>query len=191
MKGQDPQAARIAVFNQIRDIPYYLVPQIADPYEWAQSVLKENKGSCSPKHYLLGLLFSKLGIPIKYATYPFQWDKQAIKYPPGIMDLARGSPVGYHGACKAYLNDKWVLVDATWDIGLKKSGFPVNDRWDGISQTLNAVTPIEEIVHDDLQDRLNYVAQKKKLWTPEQKSTYAEFIEKFNLWLEELRKQGF
>ena len=74
----DPQKARIAVFEQIRDIPYYLVEQVEDPYEWAASILEKNQGSCAPKHYLLGLLFPMLGLQVKYATYHFSWDKQNL-----------------------------------------------------------------------------------------------------------------
>ncbi len=183
------QEARISVFNQIRDIPYYLVPQIADPYEWAASILETHKASCSPKHYLLGLFFGKLGIPIKYTTYPFKWDKQPIKYTEEIKKLAQGSPIGYHVACKACINNKWILIDATWDIALKKAGFPVNDNWDGSSDTLNSVIPIEEIIHESLEERLNYVKEKKKLFSEEEKATYAQFIEKFNAWMESLRRE--
>jgi hypothetical protein len=189
VKGLGPKDARITVFSRIRDIPYYLVPQIADPNEWAASILHNCKASCSPKHYLLGLLFGKLGIPIKYATYSFKWDKQPIDYPAELKKLAQGSPVSYHVACKAHINDKWILVDATWDTALKKAGFAVNGHWDGESDTLNAVMPIEEVIHDSLEGRLDYVTEKKKLFSDEEKKTYGEFIEKFNLWLETLRQK--
>lgn len=188
VKGLSAKEARISVFNHIRDIPYYLVPQIADPCAWAESILKLNKGSCSPKHYLLGIFFTRLGIPVKYVTYPFKWGKQPIQYPPELMELARGSPIGYHVACKARLNDKWVLVDATWDRALKKAGFSVNDPWDGLSDTLNAVVPFEEVIHESLEARLEFVTEKRLLYTEEEKLTYARFIEKFNLWLESVRK---
>jgi len=186
-KGLNPREARISIFTHIRDIPYYLVPQIDDPRRWAGSILKNNKGSCSPKHYLLGLLFEKLGIKISYVTYPFRWSGQGIKYPPELKKLAAGSPIGYHVACKAYLKNRWVLVDATWDTALKKRGFPINDGWDGVSDTLNAVIPLEELVHKTLDERLTYVAGKKALWTPEERASYAKFIEEFNRWAETLR----
>ncbi|MCU0651950.1 MAG: hypothetical protein MUC39_03305 [Candidatus Omnitrophica bacterium] len=189
IKGLGPLGARKAVFNHIRDIPYYLVPQIEDPLVWAESILRTSKASCTPKHYLLGFLFTKLGIPIDYVTYPFKWSEQPINYPAKIKELAQGSPTGYHLSCKAQIKGRWVLVDATWDSGLKKSGFPVNDNWDGLSNTLNAVVPIEEVIHSTLEDRLSYVREKKKLIPEEQKAIYAEFITQFNLWLESLRRQ--
>lgn len=180
--------ARVKVFEQIRDIPYYLVPQIEDPLEWASSILKSHKGSCSPKHYLLGFLFGKLNIPVKYATYFFKWDSQPLRYTEELKQLSLGCPTGYHVACKASINNKWVLVDATWDLALGNAGFPVNFKWDGLSDTRNAVLPFEETVHESLEDRLNFVREKRKLFSEQEKNTYAEFIPKFNDWLAGLRR---
>jgi len=180
--------ARIAVFEHIREIPYYLVPQIADPQGWAASILTANKGSCSPKHYLLGMLFNRMGLEVKYVSYPFRWDKQPINYPPDLAELAKGSPIGYHGACKAKIDGQWVLVDATWDSALSKAGFAVNLSWDGKGQTKNAVVPLEEVIHDNLRSRLDFVSRQRSLYTEKEKEIYVRFIEKFNLWLEGLRK---
>lgn len=181
--------ARIAVFEHIRDIPYYIVPQIADPDEWAANILTANKGSCSPKHYLLGMLFNRMGMEVKYVSYPFRWDKQPINYPPELAELAKGSPIGYHGACKAKIGGQWVLTDATWDRALSQAGFMVNLNWDGKSRTRNAVVPLEEVAHNDLPARLDFVSQKRSLYTDQEKEAYAKFIEKFNAWLEGLRKK--
>ncbi len=181
------EKARIAVFEHIRDIPYYIVPQVADPGEWAASMLNANKGSCSPKHYLLGMLFNRMGLEVQYTSYVFRWDKQPINYPSELAELARYSPTGYHSACKAKIDAQWVLLDATWDSALSKAGFAVNLNWDGKSQTKNAVAPLEEIIHDSLQARLDFVSQKRSLYTPQEKEVYGKFIEKFNAWLESLR----
>lgn len=183
-----PKEARISVFTHIRDIPYYLVPQVADPFEWAASVLETGMASCSPKHYLLGTLFVRLGVQAKYVTYAFKWDKQALRYPPDLEKLAQGVPSGYHVACKAYIENKWVLVDATWDSALSgRQDFPVNTDWDGISDTRNAVIPFDAVVHDTLEQRLNFVKEKRGLYSEEEKRAYAQFIERFNLWLDDIR----
>ena len=52
-KGCAPLAARIALFEHVRDIPYQ-EPSSRDPVE----VLKTGRGSASAKHYLLGALKS-------------------------------------------------------------------------------------------------------------------------------------
>lgn len=188
IKGLRDKEARIAVFEKIRDIPYYLVPQMDNPLEWASSILENNKGSCSPKHYLLGFLFGKLGIPVKYATFGFNWDKQKISYNTQLKQFVQGLPRGYHVACKVFINEKWVLVDATWDIALKKYSFPVNLNWDGFADTLNAVNPAEEIVHNSLEERINFAKAKRALWSDADRINYAKFVEALNQWLESLRK---
>lgn len=187
-RGLDTKEARVSVFNHIRDIPYSLVPQIGDLNLWACSILDNNKGSCSPKHILLGEMFTRLGIPVKYGTYPFSWNDPDIKYPAHLRELTKKIPTGYHCAIRANINNKWVLVDATWDPITKKFGFPVNQNWDGEGDTLNAVKAQDEILFDKVLDRMEYVKNKKSLQSDEDKALYAQFVEQFNLWLEKQRK---
>lgn len=184
-----PLDARIKIFEEIRDIPYYLVPPIEDPYEWAASILAENKGSCSPKHYLLGLLFEKIGLPVKYVTYSYRWHEQPLPYPPEVKKLTQGCPAMYHVACKANIEGRWILLDATWDSPLQNAGFPVNKAWDGMHDTRNAYMPLEEIIHASLEERLAYVKKQKALYTKKEKTTYAGFILEFNSWLQRARKK--
>jgi hypothetical protein len=188
-EGFGSKEARISVFNHIRDIPYSIVPEIKGPLEWGESIVENNKGSCSPKHYLLGYLFGKLGLAVKYATFPFAWQTQPIKYPAELRALAAGLPVAYHVALKVFINGSWVLVDATWDPSLKGHGFALNESWDGESDTRNAALPLKEIVHQSLEERLEFVRLKKSQYSEEEKAGYSLFVEKFNLWLEELRRR--
>jgi len=182
-KGLDSRQARISVFNHIRDIPYALVPELLDPHEWACSILNNGKGSCSPKHILLGYMFAKLGIQVKYGVYPFSWDDPYISYPEELKELIKIIPLGYHCALRTYIGDRWVLVDATWDPFMEKFGFPVNKEWNGEDDTLNAVQALDEILFDTTHERMTYVRQKKIAFTDGEKALYAKFVEKFNIWL--------
>jgi transglutaminase-like putative cysteine protease len=188
-KDRDRKVAIISIFENIRDIPYAIIPELRDPNSGPAGLLNLRKGSCQPKHFLLAELFKKLNIPVKYATYPFYWDKQLIKYPDNLKKIVKELPSAYHLACKAYINDKWILVDATHDLALKKGGFTVNEKWDGISDTINAVKPYTEVLHETVKERVEYEARQKSLYTERQKTLYAEFVEKFNIWLENLRKR--
>ena len=60
--GLEPVAARVSIFEHIRDIPYAIVAQLRDPVTGPVKILKLNKGSCVPKHFLLALMFKKLGL---------------------------------------------------------------------------------------------------------------------------------
>jgi len=185
----DALAARIAVYEHIRDIPYALIPELRDPGTGPAGILKLHKGSCVPKHYLLGMLFAKMGLPVKYASYIFDWDDKEIKYPPALRALTKEMPITAHLACKAYINGKWVLVDATWDPPLAKYGFPVNQNWDGFSDCRNGVIPIKEIIHDTLDEFVRYADERRRAYTEKEKATYAQFTTELNEWLVTIRKR--
>lgn len=186
-KGLDEKSARISVYENIRDIPYALVAELRDPHTGPCGLLKLNRGSCVPKHFLLALMFERLKIPVKYASYLFKWDDPGIKYPGDLRLLTRRMPVTAHLACKAEIEGRWILLDATWDTPLKKVGFPVNGKWDGVSETHNAVTPIKEIIHSSLEERVAFSAEHRKSYTRDESEAYEEFTKKLNPWLESLR----
>lgn len=187
-KGLEGEEARLSIYNHIRDIPYAIVPEFRNPDVGTTGILNLNKGSCQPKHFLLAVLFDKLNIPVKYVSYPFKWQDQPLRYPENFKEILGGLPVSYHLACKAYIEYKWVLVDATHDPVLKAAGFPVTENWDGLNDTKNAVIPLEEVIHETLAERLSYEARQKSLYSEKEKSASADFVSKLNLWLESLRK---
>jgi len=185
--GLDPVKARVSVFEHIRDIPYALVAELRDPKTGPEGLLKLNKGSCIPKHYLLGELFTRLGVPVKYASYIFDWSARKDFYPPDLRALVGDMPRGAHLACKAEIDGKWVLLDATWDCALKRAGFPVNTGWDGKKDCINAIDPIREVIHDSLEERISFDSELRSAFTDSQRSAYEKFSEIFNIWIADLR----
>jgi transglutaminase-like putative cysteine protease len=182
------EEARILAFKRIRDIPYAIVAAMRDPAVGPAMLVEKNRGSCNPKHVLLADMFRKLGLEVKYANYSFSWDDPAVNYPPELRVLVKRLPQGNHLAVKALINGRWILVDATWDPPLKKAGFPVNEDWDGVSDTKNAVIPTKEVLHDTIEERVKYDTALRSRYTEEQKAAYAEFADKLNIWLEQLRR---
>ncbi len=183
-----PKESRIAVFEYVRDIPYAIVAGLGRPIQGPARMLVQNRGYCEPKHILMYMMYQRLGIPVKYVTYPFSWSAQDINYPWKLKKLVYGVPMGYHLACKTYINGEWVLVDATWDLPLKKLGFAVNESWDGVSHTLNAVKPEEEIIHENDRDRAEYIrARRWELLTEKKKVSSRRFFNELNNWLQEAR----
>ncbi|MFA5094376.1 MAG: hypothetical protein WC512_03955 [Candidatus Omnitrophota bacterium] len=187
-KGLGPKEARIAVYTHIRDIPYKLIAALRDPKIGPAGLLEGNGGSCNPKHVLLGSYLSRLGLDVKYANYRFNWDEPSVKYLPELRALAQKIPLGNHLAVKALIDGRWVLVDATYDLPLRKAGFTVTETWDGESGTKNAVTFLSEVLNDTIEERVKYDAAIRAKATEEQKAAYSEFMEKFNAWLEQVRK---
>jgi len=180
--------SRISIFGHIRDIPYAIIAELRDPYTGPARMLELNKGSCVPKHFLLAKAFGMLNIPVKYVSYLFKWDDPSIKYPQELRLLVKKMPVSAHLACKAEINGKLILVDATWDLPLAKFAYPVNKSWDGFSDTHNAVTPISEVIHETLDDRIEYSSKLRSGYTKEEAAVYEEFASKLNVWLDSARE---
>jgi len=186
-EGLSAIGSRIAVFERIRDIPFVIVPEQFGLEDGPADMLLRNGGFCVPKHYLLGLMYRRLGIPARYCTFAFRWREMDLDYPEELLRQAEKLPITYHLACKAFIDERWRLVDATWDTGLKEAGFPVNLAWDGRSDTANAVKPIEAHIHADIKERDRVFAGKLKAYTLPEKLELSRFSMAFNAWLKELR----
>lgn len=179
--GRNAQDARVNIFYKIRDMPYAVIPELNDPRRYTD-IIKLNRGSCTPKHFLLCHMYQKLGLEVLYVIYPFRWDEFKAIYPPELQKLAEAMPIGFHLACKVVIEDKLVLVDATLDPPLQKIELPVNMEWDGFSDTLLAVSPCgtEELYHPS---EATYMVSRDV-----NKKSQA-FYHALNAWLEQVRKQ--
>ncbi len=142
--GLDPVAARIAVFERVRNIPYAVLPELIDRERYID-ILRLNRGSCTPKHFLLGAMFERLGHLVLFVVYPFRWGERAevlADYPTALLERARAMPLSHHLACLVEIAGRLVLVDATLDPPLASAGLPVNLHWDGYSDTSLPMTPL-------------------------------------------------
>ncbi len=146
--GKGLREVIVAIFNRIRDIPYAVLPELNSPRDYIH-ILDLKMGSCTPKHFLLSKMYQRLGLDVLYVVYPYRWAEFKELYPPGLWNLAEQMPIAHHLACRVEINGRYVLVDATIDPPLGRIGLPVNDSWDGISDTCLPVLPIggEEIYH--------------------------------------------
>ena len=178
-QGKDAADARISIYERIRDIPYAVIPELIDAQRYVE-ILKLGKGSCTPKHFLLCNMYQRLGMVVLYVVYPFRWDEVEIDYPPQLRKLAESVPTSYHLACRVDIGGEFVLVDATLDLALKGLGLPVNETWDGTSDTLLPMNPCGEgeLYHPCEAHLLRALLDEKSL----------AFYNEFNPWLQEMRK---
>jgi hypothetical protein len=177
-QGKSTVEARVSIYERIRDIPYAVIPELIDSERYVE-ILRVRKGSCTPKHFLLCAMYQRLGIAVLYAVYPFRWDELEVDYPPRLRTLAKVVPTSYHLTCKVDIDGKLVLLDATLDPALKRLGLPVNEKWDGKSNTLLPMKPCGE-------EQLYHPSEAYLQAQPDAKSL--AFYQELNLWLEELRK---
>ncbi|MBU1084440.1 MAG: hypothetical protein ABIG55_04080 [Candidatus Omnitrophota bacterium] len=189
-EGLSEKKARIRVFENIRDIPYAALPGLFDPVKGPEKMIAGNKGFCSPKHYLLGRMFGMLGIEVRYHVYAFLWRDVLAGRNNTVGALSAALPITYHMACKAFVGSGWVLLDATWDKALSKTGFPVNLVWDGVSDTGLAVEPLEEFVNNTAGENEKFLKGRTGVYSLSEKKKLARFSLELNKWLEESRGQS-
>lgn len=159
---------RIKCFLAVRDIPFKLDNSNKD-------------SSCIAKTKILADLLNRLGLSCKVATCFFNWEK--IKVPEKIIltrkKLNKGM-VSDHNFLRVFIPEtkKWVTVDPTWDIELKKK-FPIAE-WDGLSGTILAVPVIktkQKIINPTELNLKNF-------------NTKDRFVKVFNDWLVSVRRGG-
>lgn len=115
------------LFYRVRDIPYGAI----DSRDFLE-VYKQNKGTCSGKHELLKGLYQTLGIPVRDFIIMHNFNALPITFPEHVQKIMiENTIIDPHNFIKIKRNNKWITIDATWDIGLKKVGFPVNEQWNG------------------------------------------------------------
>ena len=145
------------------------------------------RGSCSPKHYLLGSICEELGLQVVYLTYPFYWDELGVDYPDFIKRLAEEMPLTYHLAIEVWIGKEGFLLDATWDPPLEKMGFPVNKIGDELTNTKIAVVPCgKPVIHTSALRRDEYIKPLKEKMAGTESEF--EFYVALNAWLEQIRR---
>jgi hypothetical protein len=218
--GLDTRDSMVSIFAHIRDIPYSLIVPLQDPKTSMEQLLIAGKGSCGPKHYLLAEMYRKLNLSVVFATIAFSWNDPDLQYPPDIRKQAVRLPIAHHLSCRVQNGCRWILVDATWDRPLGKAGFPVNDHWDGYSETRCAVKPLTsparttfchtlknepsrekseadlcptegEKDHWDVVDQARYYREKVSVRTPDEVERITRFNHDFDAWLDDVRKRKY
>jgi hypothetical protein len=135
-----PTNDAISYFAFVRDIPFRMPLSLGDP-----------DYSCAGKHVILRTLLSSLGLKVRYALCRFSWNS---------LDISESlKQIPHEDVNHVYLevydeeHARWMSVDATWDKGLS-SKLPVSE-WDGRSDTMIAVKPIENLKPIETQEEFD------------------------------------
>ena len=181
-ENQKLEVAVITIFEKVRDIPYGDIGS-RDPLQ----VYKQNKGTCSGKHALLKGLYTTLEIPVKESLIMHCFNKLPVIFPQNIQQIIKGSTIfDPHNFIQIQRNNKWLTLDVTWDIGLKKLGFPVNENWSGFESL-----PISVAKGGEIYETQNVMELKRQLISEIPKNdqiTRKLFLKKLTIWLEASRK---
>ena len=183
-KGCDPVAARIALFEHVRDIPFRY-PSSRDPVV----VLKEGHGSALGKHHLLGELLRHLGLKVRHMLCTHRFNESPLPFPEEMQALLRKNEiVDVHDYLQICIDGDWIDIDATWPLRLRDFGLPATDEWDGKSPMVLSVVPDE---HEEIEgDPAKAKEERLSKLTPRQRMLRKQFLEALSQWVAELQAES-
>lgn len=163
---------RIEFFNRVRDIPYKIPLSTSEP-----------DYCCSGKHKILFDLLKSLDLKVRYRVCEFLWNQ--FDLPEDVKNIPHEENCT-HTYLEAYIpeNNKWIIVDATWDKGLSDK-FMINE-WDGMNDTKNAIQPSKIYSPEESE---KFVRTESKEDTEKDLEINGKFYDAFNKWLESLRRK--
>jgi hypothetical protein len=185
-------------FLLVRDMPYIRASS-RDP----ETILREWRGTCSGKHYLLKGLFAELGYASRLiaCTTVVHIDPKDVRGKlRKLLEQSGGRFVDVHNYLILELPGREMIVDATWPLATRDMGTVVNERFVlGENQRI-ACEPLKTWVVPEDRDSQEFKDEiLKDSFTPEELAHREEFIKtlgvvtnsrwiKLLLWLERLVK---
>ena len=171
-----------AAYTLVRDMPY---KRASD--RQPKTLIREWRGTCSGKHYLLKAIFAELGLSARLmaCTNVTQFDLR--KEPDAVRDILAdvdGRFVDVHNYLVLDLPGGEMIVDATWPLSAKRFDLPVNESFKlGENQRI-ACTPLETWVVPEGSDPQTF---KEKLleenFSPRELAARDEFIRALGMWM--------
>jgi len=162
-------------FFLVRDMPYTRASS-----RDSATIIREWRGTCSGKHYLLKKLFAELGYKSRLiaCTSVNHIDPKSVSGKlRKLLEQSNGRFVDVHNYLILELADGEMIVDATWPLATKEMGLVVNDDFElGVNQQI-ATKPIKTWVvpeEGDSQEFKNMIL--KESFTAEELAHRDEFI---------------
>jgi hypothetical protein len=130
-----------AVFELVREMPYLR----ASDHE-PLTTIREWRGTCSGKHYLLQALLRELGHDATLiACTTYVAPELAAGLPAELQQILAEGPVpDVHNYLKLHSDAGTQLVDATWPLDAAEYGLPVNPEFIWGQDMLLPCTPLQE-----------------------------------------------
>lgn len=163
-------------FFLVRDMPY-----VRASSRDSETIIREWRGTCSGKHYLLKKLFAELGFQSKLiacTTVNYIDPKSVGGKLRKLLEGSNGRFVDVHNYLILELPEGEMIVDATWPLATKGMGTVVNEDFvPGVNHRI-ASKPITTWVvpeEGDSQEFKNKIL--KESFTPEELAHREEFIQ--------------
>lgn len=163
-------------FYLVRDMPY----QRASDRQ-PETIIREWRGTCSGKHYLLKALLAECGFEATVIACTVSVPFSPADLPPPLWQAlapTHGRFVDVHNYLHLHLPQGDMVVDATWPLATKPLGLTVNERFElGRDQAI-AYAPIQTWAVPETADPQTF---KERLlaehFTPQELAAREAFIQ--------------
>ena len=175
-----------SAFALVRDMPYRRASS-REP----EAVVREWKGTCSGKHYLLRELFQELGYQVRIFMCTHRFTQENTGHFPAHLraHLADGPVPDVHTYLRLRYGDGWTQVDATWPLAVERLGMRVNRRFQpGIDMKL-ACDPLEHFEVPADEEAQAFKERLIKSFCGPDLGRREQFIEGMGEWLGECTSQ--
>ena len=170
------------VFTMVRDMPY---KRASD--RLPETLIREWRGTCSGKHYLLKELFSELGYSSKVIACTnvtvFDMEKESDEVRE-ILENVDGRFVDVHNYLLLGLPEGDMIVDATWPLSAKKFNLPVNETFELGKDQRIACEPLKTwIVPEDENPQAYKEQLLRENFTADELAARDAFIQAIGDWM--------
>lgn len=170
------------VFTLVRDMPYQRASD-----RRPETLIREWRGTCSGKHYLLRELFAELGYASRVMACTCASPVDGARISPELLPLwqaAGGRFVDVHNYLILELPQGEMIVDATWPVNTQKLGLITSAEWVPGQDQQIACTPLQHWKIPpgrEPQDFKNELLQAH--FTPEELAFREAFIHALSAWV--------
>src|ERR1700742_3318056 len=147
--GAESDVERIrAIYLHVRDLPYDVLESfryLAAGQRSASAVLDHGVAFCMGKASLFVALSRAAGVPARVAFQTLESPQKEFLSPEvrALWGGKRGRPLPWHSLGEAFLNGRWVKLDATIDPSTAaRFGKPYTQEFDGITDIPTVEGPI-------------------------------------------------
>jgi hypothetical protein len=163
----------IAIFNEVRDIPFRIP---VSP--------KDALFDCAGKSIILRERIEKIGIKTRFGVCFFYWDE--LNLPDKVKNITHDKDCT-HTFVEAFINDKWIKLDPSWDNALSKE-FKIS-HFDGENDTILAVKPAGIFDPEKSQKIMKNQEDNYNNVITDDLARNGKFYEAINKYLEEIRAE--
>lgn len=135
----DEALTAASAFGLVRDMPYQRASSRAP-----DAIVREWRGTCSGKHYLLDTIFRQLNLDsrVVMCTHQFTRDNTG-HFPAELKSLVSAAPVpDVHTYIRLNTSAGWMVIDGTWPASAAPLGMPVNRTFSEGRDMIIACDPI-------------------------------------------------